>query len=168
LLFYRKEIVKTSLPKKRISRYARKDKVMRVCLATARQDRVGRSHRAPIYCCPKRNPRALIPSVHLMLFEGIPLSLCCNLYFSAYNYLKKRAKDIEIIEIKLEKELQEIKALLLQLLKHYEHSESKTSYSSYSLFLFFLYTVLMFIKGLFFLCGKRARLYFFEAQEYII
>jgi len=82
--------------------------------------------------------------------RGVSFILCCNLYFSAYNYLKKRAKDIEIIEIKLEKELQEIKALLLQSLKHYEHSESKTSYSSYSLFLFFLYTVLMFIKGLFF------------------
>jgi len=54
-----------------------------------------------------------------------------------HNKRDTMAKDIEIIEIKLEKKLQEIKALLLQLLKHDEHSESKTSYSSYSLFLFF-------------------------------
>jgi hypothetical protein len=57
-----------------------------------------------------------------MSYEGSPLSLCCNLYFSAYNYLK-RAKAVEISATKLEKELQEIKALLLQSLKHDEQSE---------------------------------------------
>ena len=79
---------------------------------------------------PSRQPRGLIPSASLMSYEGSPLFLCCNLYFSAYNYLKKRAKDIEIIEIKLEKELQEIKALLLQLLKHDEHSEPENEIRS--------------------------------------
>jgi hypothetical protein len=60
-----------------------------------------------------------------MAYEGAPLFLCCNLYFSAYNYLKKENKDTEISATKLEKELQEIKALLLQSLKHDEHSKPK-------------------------------------------
>ena len=37
---------------------------------------------------------------------------------------------MEIIETKLEKELQEIKALLLQLLKHDEHSEPENEIRS--------------------------------------
>jgi len=73
---------------------------------------------------PRRQPRGLILSASLISYEGAPLFLCCNLYFSAYNYLK-RTKAVEISTTKLEKELQEIKALLLQSLKYDEHSKPK-------------------------------------------
>jgi len=66
-----------------------------------------------------------------MAYEGSPFFLCCNLFFSAYNYLK-RAKAVEISATKLEKELQEIKALLLQLLKHDEHSKLKKRNKRYN------------------------------------
>jgi hypothetical protein len=103
-----------------------------------------------------------------MAYEGSPFFYVATYIFLLIITLKKRTKDIEIIEIKLEKELQEIKSLLLQLLKHDEQSESKTFYFFLFFIFTFLYTVLMFIKGLFFLCGKRVRLHFFEAQEHII
>ncbi len=113
-------------------RFARKDRVMRGrrpersdgCTACARQDRVEGAPEPPFIVVPSAILGLSIHSVHLMLFEGFHLSLCCNLYFSAYNYLK-RAKAVEISAIKLEKELEEIKALLLQSLKHDEQSEPK-------------------------------------------
>ena len=85
----------------------------------------------PFYCLPERKPRGPIPSASLMAYEGSPFFLCCNLFFSAYNYLK-RAKAVEISATKLEKELQEIKALLLQLLKHDEHSKLKKRNKRYN------------------------------------
>ena len=87
-------------------------------------------------CRPERKPRGLIPSASLMSYEGLLFSML-QLIFFCLQLLKKRAKAMELIEVKLKKELQEIKAQLLQLLKHDEQSESKTSYFFYSLFLLF-------------------------------